>query len=142
MSSIAIRDFAKNKIIKPILEKSPKGLKRLVFLASFIAYVNNVNKPEKAFIRNINEVMHLSRGGDSSLELPVRLSRIFWGNKEVSQSDLSILRDNTSDPELKKLAAAHIVTNVPYWFRYANIETISTDICNYFNSQKKIEFSI
>jgi len=131
---ITLRNFTKNTIFKAILERSPKGLKRLVFLASFIAYVNNVNTPEKVFIRNINQILQLSRGGDSSLELPVRLSRILWGDKEVYQSDIKILKDTTSSSELKKMAAAHIVTNVPSWFRYSNIETISADICSYFNA--------
>ena len=131
-----IRNFTKNTIFKAILEGSPKGLKRLVFLASFIAFVNNVRKPEKAFIRNINQILHLSRGGDSSLELPVRLSRILWGDKEIYQTDIKILKDTVASAELKKLAAAHIVTNVPTWFRYASVESIATDICSYFAVQQ------
>jgi hypothetical protein len=61
----------KTALTKAVLQHSPNGLKRLIFLASFIAYVNNISRPEKAFIRNINQVVQLSRGGDSSLELPV-----------------------------------------------------------------------
>ena len=134
--SITIRDFTKNTIFKAVLERSPKGLKRLVFLASFIAYVNNVSKPEKSFIRNINQILRLSRGGDSSLELPVRLSKLLWGDKELYQSDIKILKDDRSTVELKKLAAAHIATNVPGWFRYSTVEAIALDICSYFTYQQ------
>ena len=130
---ITVRSFTKNTILKAILEHSPNGLKRLVFLASFIAHVSNINKPEKSFIRNINQILCLSRGGDSSLELPVRLSKVLWCDKEIYQADIAILKDVTTTVELKKLAAAHIAMNVPGWFRYSNIEAIAQDICNYFS---------
>ena len=139
--SLTIRSFTKNTVFKVILQRSPNGLKRLVFLASFIAFVSNVSKPEKSFIRNINQILCLSRGGDSSLELPVRLSKVLWGDKEIFLPDIKVLNDKASTTELRRLAAAHIAMNVPGWFRYSNIEAISQDICNYFSYMNNATFA-
>ena len=140
--STTISSFTRNTFFKTVLGRSPNGLKRLVFLSSFIAYATNVHKPEKAFIRNINEILSLTLGGDSSLELPVRLSKILWGDKEIYNEDIVILKDVNSGREQKRVAATHIAENIPAWFKYETIENIAKDICHYFNYYETVPAAI
>lgn len=121
-----------NLFVRFMMRTRPSGFKRLVFLASLIAFVKDTRDPEATFIRNMNKVLHLSRGGDSSLEFPVRLSRVLWRDRDVLQKDFDVLLTKTSTTEAKKTAAQHIASKTPEWFRYASVEAIAADVSKYF----------
>ena len=127
-----IHAFTQNPVLKVILQRSPKGIKRLVFLSSLIAFVANTNTPEKEFVRNMNEVLQLSRGGDSSLELPIRLSKVLWGDREILKEEIAVLTNPTVSVYWKQKAAENIAKIVPAWFCYSTIEAIAADIMSYF----------
>lgn len=126
-----------NPILKGLVRIMPQGVKRLMFLASLIAYVVNTRDPERDFVRNMNHVLKLSRLSDESLEFPIRLSRAFWGDREILRNEIHTLTAETSDLDKEK-AALRIAIRVPEWFAYDKPEAMARDITQYFTSQHSI----
>lgn len=128
------RIFSDNIVLKTLVRKCPKGLKRLLFLSSLIAYATNAQKPDKSFIRNMNHILKLTKGDDSSLEFPMRLSTVMWGDRVVYKEDIDVLTNAATSVDMKRKAAEHITSLVPDWFKYGSIGEIVTDVVGYFTS--------
>lgn len=120
-----------NPLLRMCVQRCPVGVKRIVLLSSFIAYVVNTRNPEREFVRNMNKALNLTRGSDSSLEFPMRLSRVFWGEREIFREEIDVLTSDRPRTE-KELAARRVAAMVPPWFAYGSVEEIATDLVNYF----------
>ena len=127
----------RNPILKGMVRIMPQGVKRLMFLASLIAYVVNTRDPERDFVRNMNHVLKLSRISDESLEFPIRLSRAFWGDREILRDEIQTLTSEAAEIDKEK-AALRIAVRVPEWFTYDKPEAMARDITKYFMSQHSI----
>lgn len=127
------RAVTRNPLLKLLVKRCPAGVKRLMLLSSFIAYVANTKDPERDFVRNMNQALTLSRGSDASLEFPIRLSRVFWGDRELFRDEIHTLTSNSSRFE-KEAAALKIASLVPSWFAYGKPEVMAHDIALYFSS--------
>ena len=124
-----------NVVIRHMVKVIPEGYRRLILLSSLIAYLTNTDKPERDFVRNMDKALKLSRGGEQSLELPMRSSRVFWGNRELFKDEISILTaPNTSLCE-KRFAAERVAARVPDWFSYGTSMSLIDDLLKYFTSQ-------
>lgn len=123
----------RNPLLRFCVKQCPVGVKRIVLLSSFIAYVANTSNPEREFVRDMNKALNLTRGSDSSLDFPIRLSKVFWGEREIFREEIDVL---TSDrPRIEKeRAALRVAAMVPPWFAYGSIQEIATDLVNYFYS--------
>jgi hypothetical protein len=134
--STSIHVVTNNFVIRRMMRVIPEGYRRLIVLSSLIAYITNTDRPEKDFIRNMDQALQLSRGGESALELPVRLSRVFWGNREVFRDEIAILTDRATSFDQKQHAAEAIAISVPDWFQYGTPKKIVDDLVHYFTVDK------
>jgi hypothetical protein len=126
-----------NFILRNIVKRIPDGVKRMILLSSLIAYIANTSDPEREFVRNINDALKLTRGSDASLEFPIRLSRVFWGNRQLFEQEFQALTGRTSLLE-KERAALRVAAMVPDWFAYGKREEIAHDIAHYFSLQMPV----
>lgn len=94
----------------------PKRAKRMIFVSSFIAHIQNCRPSDKTLLSKLNLLMQLS-ADDNALDLPMRLHNRIWGNIQVEE----ILRD-------KNLALTSIDEIVHMQFITPQIRTISEEI--------------
>lgn len=132
------RVVTRNPVLKAFVRIMPHGVKRLMFLSSLIAYVVNTSDPERDFVRNMNDVLKLSRGSDESLDFPIRLSKVFWGDREIFQDEIRALTTESTEID-KERAALRIALRVPAWFAYSTPENIAKDIASYFKSDLAVK---
>lgn len=125
----------RNPVLRAIVYVMPLGVRRLILLSSLIAYVVNTKEPDKAFVQNLDKALRLSRSSDQSLEFPIRLSKVFWGNRELFQHEIEILTDTRRSSIEKEVAALKLAALVPNWFAYTqphDPKVIAKDLAKYF----------
>lgn len=94
----------------------PRRAKRMIFVSSFIAHIQNCQTSDKTLLNKLNLLMQLS-ADDNALDLPMRLHNRIWGNIQIEE----ILRD-------KNLAVSSIDEIVHMEFVTPQIRTISEQI--------------
>lgn len=105
----------------------PKRTKRLIFLASFSARLKGSNNFDNATLKKLNEVMALA-SSDSSIKLPVHLSRAIWNGKTV----LDICDENVCIAPYGnthvRMLAQRVINVMPAWLRYGDESVIKEDV--------------
>lgn len=124
----------RSTLLRVMVKAIPAGYKRLILMSSLIAYLTDNDKPEESFIRNLDKALKLSRGGENALEFPVRLSKVFWGNREVFHREIEVLANRQALLIDKERAAISIVQRIPQYFIYESPQRVVDDIVSYFNS--------
>jgi hypothetical protein len=126
-------------IVRMLLGVLPQEQRRLLLVASLITSLTSLsgpNRSEKHFIRNMDEVLKLSRGGESSYRFPVRMSRVFWGDREIFREEAAILADGATSSVQKEMAASRVVSHVPDWVLSGTGKQIVHDLVKYFMTVK------
>lgn len=126
-------------VLKMLLGCLPQEQRRLLLVASLITSLTSLHHPnrsEKNFIRNMDEVLKLSRGGESSYQFPVRMSRIFWGNQEIFREEATVLTAVETSLPQKETAANKIVSLLPDWATNGTASQIASDLVKYFSSPR------
>lgn len=130
--------ITRNPLIRLAVGHLPRHLKRLTFLASLTAIAKNSNKPEKALIHKLNEVLDLSDHGDGALKFPIHVSRLIWANQEVFQADIQTLTECRGTEDEAAKSAQKIASATPDWLRYGAVEEVAKDIMALFKSDSCI----
>lgn len=123
-----------NGIVKFFVERMPAHLKRLVFLTSLAGVAVESKEPNAEFIGKLNAIMNLSDTGDSALRLPIYVNELIWKYKEHIQSDINTLKNPAISKEQKQECISRINSHISPWLKYADSNTITTDLCRLFNS--------
>ena len=94
----------------------PKRVKRMIFVSSFIAHIQNCRQSDKTLLNKLNILMQLS-ADDNALDLPMRFHNRIWDNIHIEE----ILRDkNLEITSIDKIIHMEFVT--------PQIRTISEEI--------------
>lgn len=126
-----------------LLEKwLPRKTKRLVFISTFIACVNNVNTPSKRMLSKINELLHVS-DNDSAISLPMMFGCKLWESKLPCGVHLKHLNNPTirlsdlKDKELNtaelRIVANTILSSCPQWLMYDSKRVMRTEVITVIN---------
>lgn len=116
----------------------PDSMKRLILLSSLIAYVINQKDSECELVKNMDATLRLTQStqGDS-LRFGFRISKLFWGDRDVFKHELCVLTSD-ADREQKTKAAERMVKYIPPWFGYNDKQLLAKEIGLYF-SQNTIQ---
>src|SRR5690606_9982904 len=72
------------KLLTKVLFKLPNRTKRLIFVSSFLAHIQNCNSTDKAIISKLNTLLHLS-SDDKALVWPMQLHEKIWGDIKIEK---------------------------------------------------------
>lgn len=139
---IAVSNFAENLIPTLLGKLLPKRAKRIIFVSSFIAHIQNCQNPDKTLLNKLNLLLELS-GDYNALDLPMRLHNKIWGNIEISK----ILEDKnisifSSDQVVQvefltsqiRTVSEQIVKATPEWLRYDSNTKMRSDLIKLFKN--------
>jgi hypothetical protein len=125
-----------NPIVRIMVSKLPSGLKKLVFLSSLIAHAHNSKNLEKQFIEEVAKSLNPKASKDN-LELPMRLRKVLWGDREILHREIETLLNNDNF-QMKYAAAKKIADTAPEWFIYSDRRNVAHDIANYFANTRVV----
>lgn len=135
------------RIVPSLLGKMlPKRAKRMIFVSSFLAHIQNNCQSNKTLLSKLNMLMKLS-SDDNALDLPMRLHNKIWGNIQI----VDILRekniDVTSIDEIVymeifssqvRTVSEQIVKAAPEWLRYDSNTKMRADMVMLFKNLNKL----
>lgn len=113
----------------------PDYAKRILFLSSLAAHMNNVSNPDRELMEKLNELMSLSKD-TGALRLPMLLHGKMWDTLDISelkQLDTPI-KSLTEVPGAKlkmaqvRILAARIIRHIPKCLHYDSKEAMRNDI--------------
>lgn len=119
-----------------------KRVKRMIFVSSFIAHIQNCRQSDKTLLSKLNLLMQLS-ADDNALDLPMRLHNRIWGNIQVEE----ILRDKNLElssideiihmefvtPQIRTISE-EIVKATPEWLKYDSNTKMRADLIKLFKN--------
>jgi hypothetical protein len=134
-TGFSIQEFFMNKVsgairasFTSLLKRHlPGRTKRLIFLASFSARLKGSNNFDSATLKKLNEAMALA-SSDSSIKLPVHLSRAIWDGKTVFDICDENVCSAPFDTAHVRLLAQRVIDAMPSWLRYGEEAVIKEDI--------------
>ncbi len=132
--------FTKNIILKFLLGILPNRMKRMVYLSSFTAILND-NKVNEEICQRLNGIMHLCNKTDKSMKLPMELSNVIWANKEVLDDNINTIKKNISKTTCSAQCIKdmeQIIKYTPTWLKYDDDEKILKDLKVICNRQNKL----
>lgn len=129
-------DSILGKVLGHIL---PNRTKRLIFVSSFIAHIQNCETTDKNLITKLNTLLHLC-GSDNALVFPMQLHDKIWKNANIEQlfqekgfetsTDLALLTVNKPKTMSKKIRtlSEDIIKVMPAWLRYSSNSQMRQDL--------------
>lgn len=129
-------DTILGKVLGRIL---PNRTKRLIFVGSLIAHIQNCNTADKALISKLNTLLHLC-GDENALMLPMQLHQKIWRNVNIDQlfedkgfqvnDDNGLLAINQSKYTSKKIRtlSEDIIKIMPNWLKYSSNNRMRQDL--------------
>lgn len=120
-------------------------MKRLIFLSSLTAYLDNITNPNNTLVNNLNELFSLSKH-PNSFKLPMQLNSKIWGT--LDQTDFThsgveceSLRDlrkqRLTIPQLR-IVSRRIINRMPKWLMYSSKENMKKDIFKLMLNAEKL----
>ena len=122
-----------NKLVVLLASILPARMKRLVYLASLTAALNDhieYYDIDTETVRRLNNLLNLSTTGDGALRLPIRMSSVIWENKSVLDKYFSKLKGSekpNSEDDMNEFIS-NIINCTPDWIRYSDERTIESDL--------------
>lgn len=130
------------KLLTKVLFKLPNRTKRLIFVSSFLAHIQNCNSTDKAIISKLNTLLHLS-SDDKALVWPMQLHEKIWGDikiekilhdKGIEISDIDKIAHVQFMSRKVRLLSEDIVKAMPEWLKYDSNTRMRGDIMKLFNN--------
>lgn len=121
-----------------VTKRMSKRFKRLIFVASVIALINDIKNPPTELINRLNSVLKLAKD-DNAIWLPMHIHSFIWRDSisnnfaEQYPDDISISaiirgKLNLNNTDLMEF----IYTSTPKWLIYGDRETVFKDLVKLF----------
>lgn len=118
----------------------PDRIKRMIFLASLNAKINNMRNPSVEALNKLNNVLALATN-TKAMELPMEISYSIWSgfntkeliNRGFSCAGLPGINYRAMTSSQKLDLANCVIKNAPKWLRYNDATSMQTDLLKMFN---------
>lgn len=127
----------KQRFLYSTISRFSPGLKRLMMLASLMAGISE-HSSEQQFVKNLDKALNLSKGSESSLIFPLRLSKVFWGDLAIYRREIETIKNTSICIEKRRQAAKTLLEATPKYFIYAPLNELVDDILRYFDYTAKL----
>ena len=139
-----LKTLCGNILITQLSRWLPKRLKRILFLSSLFAVIQQINEPSSALCVKLNRLFKMAGHPDSIL-LPMYIKSFIWSN--ISYKSEIILPDSVitvADLKEKILAdresiivAWYFNNLAPTWLAYGSLKLMINDICSLLEHSKR-----
>ena len=145
--------FAVTKVIDKCISRAtekilPNRIKRLIFLSTFIAYIQGSDKPDKELACKINQLLSLAHRDNAILTPPI-LQKKIWSNiiprdKVIGEAGIA-LRELTEVAGIEVYTAQaryisnRIIDNIPQSLRYGSNRRIRHDLMTLLINLPKLQ---
>lgn len=127
-----------DKYIAMLTERMlPNKLKRLLFLSTFFAYMQDNDKPDREMVCRINQLLTLTNNENSAMP-PNFVQKRIWSkiiprDEPIGESGLKLCElTEIADIEVYKVQARYItnriINNIPPSLRYGSNREIGSDL--------------
>lgn len=136
-----MKPIISNYIAKKVGMYLPRKIKRLVYVSSILALIDDIKAPSNEITRKLNVVLGLG-SNDSSIALPMYIHSFIWSTvikehrEEFDKFRLSIKSNQESGyptTNSYKEVISFFCNNAPEWLRYGSAELLSQDLKTMFN---------
>lgn len=144
---MVIHDALMSAWVKFLEEFLPNKIKRMIFLSSFLAYVQGTKSPDEVLVRKLNQLLHLSRN-DKSAMAPQLINQRIWagiisrdepvGNTGVTLCNLAEVQDYKIFTSQARSVSDRIIKNTPQWLKYGSNKQIRDDLMELLTNINKL----
>lgn len=126
-----------NLWVKFLNDFLPNRIKRLIFLSSFLAYIQGNRNPDEELVYKLNQLLHLSHNSKSAMVPPLLNERIWAGvvsrDKPVAGtgvvlSRLHEIQDYKILTSQARTVSDNIIKNTPNWLKYGSNKQMRSDL--------------
>jgi hypothetical protein len=136
--------FLEGLFLRYMSDKLPKKFKRMIYLSSIAAFMEQKCDPDSSLARQINSIMRLAKYPDSMI-FPMYIKTAIWKNigsnpivtntgKFVKASDILDKQEYRESEDV----AVHFVSYAPEWLRYADPSVMLNDVMDLIHTLKTI----
>lgn len=147
---MVIKDALMSAWVKFLGEFLPNKIKRMIFLSSFLAYVQGTKSPDEVLVRKLNQLLQLSRN-DKSAMAPQLINQRIWagiisrdepvGNTGVTLCKLTEVQDYKIFTSQARSVSDRIIKNTPEWLKYGSNKQIRDDLIELLTNINKLSHS-
>lgn len=131
----AIKRLISSKVSKCISGVLPRKIKRLIYLSSVIAVLDDIKNPSSEITRKLNLLLGLSKD-DSAIILPMYIHSFIWGDVIKSHAkEFNVYQDKLkNEPMNFDDVVNFFCCNTPMWLSYGSIELLKRDLKTMFST--------
>lgn len=129
------------------MKRLPSKVKRLMFISSALGLLYKVNASNIEVITSLNDVLNVTKDSNA-LAFPMYIKNVIWSDLTDDQIIVNGRVMTISSINLTSLSynerndiADYFAVNIPYWLKYADINSIKNDLLMILNNSKLI-FSV
>lgn len=126
-----------NFLITSTIGLMPDRMKRLIYVSSILAVVNNSLQLDRDMVVRLNEVLKLAHTTVASMRLPIQLSKVIWKNSELFKTHFEALKQASLKDACAIDSIRIIVDATPDWMAYNTKEEIANDLITLFDHQNR-----
>ncbi len=139
-----------NKFLQFSIQWMSPRIKRMIYLSSLTAVLNDTQELDRQVAIKLNELLHLANTGTSSLKLPVHLSKVIWANRSILEDSIQAIRASFETREINHQQEDYcrnfcqyscidkIINFTPEWIKYDTDEKIKSDIASLFCKENQL----
>jgi hypothetical protein len=138
--------FNESLITRLIGKVLPDRMKRIIFVSSLVAHINDCKNPDKELLSKINTLLTLS-GERGALVLPMKMHSQIWDkvelievftSKNIPIDDIHQIAEYKFVKNQARLVSEELVKRTPRWLRYASNTQMRSDLIKVFNNMENL----
>lgn len=124
----------------------PDRMKRIIFISSFVAHIQDCTKPDKDLLSKINKLLLLSQD-DITLFAPMKIHSQIWNSIELKEifiskniqiDDIHQIAEYKFVKNQARLVAEELVKKTPRWLRYVSNTQMRSDLVKILNNMENL----
>jgi hypothetical protein len=129
-----------NPLITWSIGRMAPRVKRMVYLSSLAAIMNDTQILDKEIALKLNSILQLANTGTSSLKLPIHLSKVIWSNKKILQHSFDSIKQSiiNGSTYCDFKCIEEIINATPDWIKYDIDSKIREDISSLFCRENEL----
>lgn len=129
-------NFIQRKFFGFLNENLPRKLKRLIFLSSLLAMIEDIKNPSDDIIKKLDELFKLANSNEMAIGFPMYIHSFIWqkallnslGTKENFRERLdTLVTEKLNSRDFRELCN-FFYKSTPEWLKYGSKNLIENDL--------------
>ena len=120
--------------LKTLFGNLPRRTKRLIYLASLLAMIEDINNPSELVVKKLDELFGLANYGCKALKFPMIVHNFIWQKTIYTQPETqckdsfcALMHEKLEKNDIKELCE-YFYRSTPVWLKYGSKNLMLTDI--------------